>query len=518
MNKAISIFNDVLGPVMHGPSSSHTAGPYHIGRLTRMLLGEDPVRSTFVFDPGGSFAEVYRQQCSDKGFIAGMLGWDITDERFAKAMENAPQENLHVEFRIETLPEADHPNTAAIRATGNAGRRIEIMAHSTGGGMVEIIRVNGYSVSITGNACDVLIEIKSSDLRDLASRLEKGLSPLQQQSPQQRGDNTLLHYHLAQPLSPRQSLLISDAPGVVQVMQTKPIFFMVRGTPLFANTTEMLAATENNGCSLGTIALEYESRLLGVTPDTIIKEALRRHHIMVSSVRNGIKGQHPPMRLLRPSAPKIYKAEAEQHLPIGGLHARTAARAMAVMHVNSGQGLVCAAPTAGSAGVLPAVVTTLVEEFDLDAHQTARALLAAAAIGLMIAYRATFAAELGGCQVEIGASSAMAAAAVIEATDHSPQQAADAAAIALQNTMGTVCDPVQGLVEIPCHTRNAVAASAAFVCADLICGGYHNPVPLDETIDAMFVVGQMLPRELKCTSLGGLATTPAAQKLVPSKL
>ena len=140
----------------------------------------------------------------------------------------------------------------------------------------------------------------------------------------------------------------------------------------------------------------------------------------------------------------------------------------------------------------------------------ALALLAAGAVGSVITRRATFAAEIAGCQVEIGAAGAMAAAAVVEVAGGSAQQACDAAAIALQNTMGSVCDPVQGTCEVPCHTRNAVAASSAYVCADLVLGGYHNPVPLDETIDASFAVGKVLPRELRCTAAGGLSVTPAA--------
>jgi len=115
--------------------------------------------------------------------------------------------------------------------------------------------------------------------------------------------------------------------------------------------------------------------------------------------------------------------------------------------------------------------------------------------------------------VEIGAAGAMAAAAVVDAAGGSAEQASDAAAIAFQNTMGSVCDPVQGIVEIPCHTRNAAAASNAFLCADLILGGYANPIPLDETVDAAYAVGKMLPSELRCTALGGLAVTPAARAM-----
>ena len=143
------------------------------------------------------------------------------------------------------------------------------------------------------------------------------------------------------------------------------------------------------------------------------------------------------------------------------------------------------------------------------------ALLAAGAIGVVVAQRATFAAEVAGCQVEIGASGAMAAAAVVDAVGGTAAQACDAAAISLQNTMGIVCDLLQGTVEIPCHTRNAAAAASAFVNADLILGGYANFIPLDETIDAVHAVGRAMPPELRCTSQGGLAVAPSAQALKP---
>jgi L-serine dehydratase len=173
-------------------------------------------------------------------------------------------------------------------------------------------------------------------------------------------------------------------------------------------------------------------------------------------------------------------------------------------------GVVCAAPTGGAAGTIPGVITTLVKEKGLEKTQTVKALFAAGSVGMVLASRGTFAAEVAGCQVEIGAAGAMSSAAVVEVAGGSARQALDAAAISFQNTMGSPCDLVQGMVEIPCHTRNAVAASSAFVCADLILGGYSNPVPLDETIDAVMEVGRMLPRELRCTALGGLATTPSA--------
>jgi len=265
--------------------------------------------------------------------------------------------------------------------------------------------------------------------------------------------------------------------------------------------------------SVGRLALASEARLLGWSEAKTQAEMSVRLKVMRAAVRDGLARDNHPMRLLAPSAGAVYRADAAGRLFAGGLPVRAAARALAAMHVASGGGVVCAAPTGGSAGVLPAVAVTLAEELGQSDDAVVRALFAAGAVGAILAERATFAAEVAGCQVEIGAAGAMAAAAVVEAAGGSARQVADAAAVAFQNTMGSVCDLVQGMVEIPCHTRNAAAAASAFVMADLVMGGYANPVPLDETIDAVYATGRMLPPELRCTARGGLAATPSARSL-----
>jgi len=286
-----------------------------------------------------------------------------------------------------------------------------------------------------------------------------------------------------------------------------------QGPALFGSAAGMLELSAARGASLGRIALAHESSLLCLAEREVLEEMERRVDLMCVAAREGLRESIPEMQLLTPSAGKIFRADAEGRLAAGGMHTRAAARALAVMHINSGMGVVCAAPTGGSAGVIPGVLATLMEERGLDREKAGLAAMAAGAIGVIVAARATFAAEVAGCQVEIGAAGAMAAAAVVEAAGGTPRQAADAAAISFQNTMGSVCDLVQGVVEIPCHTRNAVAASNAFVCADLIMGGYQNPIPLDETVDAVLAVGRMLPSELRVTSKGGLALAPSALKL-----
>jgi L-serine dehydratase len=508
--KAVSILNDVLGPVMRGPSSSHTAGSFHIARLARDLLGAEPTSATFVFDPAGSLAEVYRQQGSDLAFAAGLMGLSITDERFASALDVAADRGLDVVFVKEPLPEADHPNAVEIRLQAGDGRRLDVAAKSVGGGAVVVTRVGEWSVRLTGDAYEVLVVVDRRVEPAVRRRLIEGGQLIGEPTVRLRGEQALLHVRLEEPLIDD---LAARFPEAQSIWTAAPVFFVPRGEPLFSSTAEMVSLAEGRDLSLGRVALAYESALLGLPEDAVLAEVDRRFDVMQAAVQRGLEARLPSMQLLHPTAHRVYTAEANGRVGVGGIHTRAAARAMAVMHVNGGMGVICAAPTAGSAGVIPGTVVTLVDEWRLNREQAALALLAASAVGLVVATRATFAAEVAGCQVEIGAAGAMAAAAVVEIAKGSVRQAVDAAAISLQNTMGSICDMVQGVVEIPCHTRNAVAASSAFVCADLILGGYVNPIPLDETIDAAYAAGRMLPRELKCTALGGLATTPSAQAL-----
>ena len=506
----ISILNDVLGPVMRGPSSSHTAGAFHIGMLARQLLGDEPASVTFVFDPEGSIAKVYRQQGSDLAFAAGVMGWSITDERLPWALDLAVERGLRIAFTVEPLTDADHPNTIEIRMVSRSARELRAVANSVGGGAVVFTRVQGWPVHLTGKAHEVLVVLHAGVEAVVRQLLTRDGQAIGEPESQARGDQVLLHLRRRSALDVGVQAQVQGLPRVDDLWTAAPVFYVPCGEPLFSSGAEMVALAEERCCSLGQIALAYESALLGLSEAEVVAEMARRFDVMWGAVQQGLEADVPPMLLLRPSARKIFRAEAGGRGAVGGIHTRAAARAMAVMHVSNGMGVVCAAPSGGSAGVIPGVMVTLAEEQGWSQKQTALRLLAASAVGLVVAMRATFAAEVAGCQVEIGAAGAMAAAGVVEAAGGTAQQAADAAAIALQNTMGSVCDLVQGSCEVPCHTRNAVAASAALVCADLILGGYVNPIPLDETVDAVYAVGRMLPSELKVTGLGGLSLAPSA--------
>jgi L-serine dehydratase len=513
--KTVSIFNHVLGPVMRGPSSSHTAGAFHIGSMARSLLGGTPRSVVLAFDPAGSYAATYAPQGADRGFAMGLMNRPLTDESFFTVLQEAPGAGLDLRYEIRPLPLADHPNTADLDLRAVDGRKLHLVARSIGGGEVEITSVDGRPVLFNGTAFEALIEAPTA----LAGAVEKLLANEGDllENPGSRPADGVVRFTTRSrtAFAPELRQHLDALHASARVWESTPVYFVQKGTSLFSSAGEMVALAEERGWSLGKVALAHEAQLLGISREAAMAEMLRRYDIMAKSVEEGLNPEFRGLQLLPACAASVFRAEAEGRLAVRSLHTRAAARALAVMHVDGAMGVVCAAPTGGSAGVIPGTMVTLAEERGLTREQIALALFAAGAVGMILAIRGTFAAEVAGCQVEIGASGAMAAAAVVDAVGGTARQASDAAAISFQNTMGTVCDLLHGMVEIPCHTRNATAAASAFVNADLILGGYTNLIPLDETIDAVYAVGLAMPSELRCTSKGGLAITPSAQALRP---
>jgi L-serine dehydratase len=191
---------------------------------------------------------------------------------------------------------------------------------------------------------------------------------------------------------------------------------------------------------------------------------------------------------------------------------RAMARALSSSEVNASMGRIVACPTAGSCGILPAAVLSAGEKLDKTEEQLINALFTAAGVGIIIAKNATLAGAEGGCQAECGSAAAMASAAVVEMMGGSPEQALSAAAIVIKNVLGLVCDPVAGLVEVPCAKRNIAGTVSALTTADLVMSGVYSKIPFDEVVWAMYKVGRQLPSELRETALGGIAITPTALK------
>jgi L-serine dehydratase len=277
----------------------------------------------------------------------------------------------------------------------------------------------------------------------------------------------------------------------------------------FSKASELLALCDSRGCSIGEITLSREVEHSHKTQKMILEQMDSYFKIMKEAVQKGLSiNQLSPSRLSGGDAKKLF-SYAQTHDPLlGSQFAKTIAYGFAVLETNACHGRIVATPTAGSAGVVPACLISLQESHQVSNDRSVAALFTAAGIGHIIAANACFSGAQGGCQAEVGSASSMAAAAIVEAMGGSPEQAINAAAFALMNTLGLVCDPIGGFVEVPCVSRNGMFAVHSFLAATMALANARCVVPFDDVVIALRDIGRRMPRALKETSEAGLAATP----------
>lgn len=266
------------------------------------------------------------------------------------------------------------------------------------------------------------------------------------------------------------------------------------------------------GLSLSTYLLPLSAADLEITEEELLLKMTGMFKVMEESAEYGLTGVRSHSGLTGGSARQMQEAAAKPGFKslLGSLATDAVTCALAVSECNAAMGRIVAAPTAGAAGVLPGVLLALKKHYELTEEELARALVVAGNIGLVIAGRASLAGAVGGCQAECGSAAAMAAGAAVDVLGGTPAQAGTAVSIVFKNMLGLVCDPVAGLVEVPCIKRNGGAAVQALLAAEMALAGIGSFIPADEAIDAMKWVGDSLPCALRETAGGGLAQTPAA--------
>ncbi|MFN3134466.1 MAG: L-serine ammonia-lyase, iron-sulfur-dependent, subunit alpha [Candidatus Kryptonium sp.] len=259
------------------------------------------------------------------------------------------------------------------------------------------------------------------------------------------------------------------------------------------------------------VMIEYEIRKTGKTREQVIEGVRKILNVMIESVNNGLtRDVKSPSGLLNNFAKKVYNAK----INVLTLNFQKAiARAMAVSEVNACMGRIAAAPTAGSSGIMPAVITTMIEEHGISEDKAIEGLLVSSAIGLLIVKNASVAGSEAGCMGETGSAAAMGASAIVYLLGGDNKQIESAACFAIQGAMGLVCDPIAGLVEIPCIFRNAIGVANAFTSAQIALSGVESVIPLDEVILAMNEVAELMSPKLKETAQGGLASTKTAREI-----
>jgi L-serine dehydratase len=278
----------------------------------------------------------------------------------------------------------------------------------------------------------------------------------------------------------------------------------------YTNLTDLLEAARTWG-SIGDAVVALECDETGATRDTVLARLGDSLDVMDAAIDSGLTGEaRSRSGLTGGDAHRL--AGSTQHV-VGGPFGEAVAAALAVGEVNAAMGRVVAAPTGGASGVLPAVLRTVGRSRAATREQLALALAAAGGIGAIIASKASLSGAASGCQAEIGSAAAMAAAAAVQLCGGTPAQAGHAASLALQGLLGLVCDPVAGLVEVPCVVRNGTGAAVALAGAEMALAGVEFPIPFDEVAAAMGAVGRSLPPSLRETALGGLAVTPTGRSL-----
>lgn len=505
-----SIFNDVIGPVMRGPSSSHVAGAARIGSIVRQSLNGNVKKVLVDFDINGSLAESYHGHGSDIGFVSGILGMDLTDISVPRACEIARDRGVDIQFCISDYG-ASHPNNYRIEACSEDGICHKWEAVSVGGGMIEMQEFDGFKICICGDFFELLVTVDTSGctLENALETIRHIVGDYEDITSVKGSEPGLINVKTMR--KPEEKILaelraVSYVLDVVHLQPILPTQSSVNCKVPFTTSAQLLEYVKKENREMWELAALYESKRGNTSEQDVFDKMYHLVGIMENCIAEGLAGTEYSDRILGPQANKIEEGIQRGSLIPGDVLNQVIKSITAIMEVKSSMGVIVAAPTAGSCGCLPGTVLGVGKTMGMSQEEITKGMLAAGLIGVFISEGATFAAEVAGCQVECGAGSGMAAAGIAQLFHGTVEQCVDAASMALQNITGLACDPVANRVEVPCLGKNIMGGSNAIASANMALAGYDKVIPLDETIAAMYDIGLKLPLELRCT-FGGLGKT-----------
>ncbi len=504
-----SIFNDVIGPVMRGPSSSHCAAALRIGRICRDLMEGDIEDVYIEFDPNGSLATTHEGQGSDMGLFGGFLGWDADDERLKDYEQHIADAGIKIKIDIHDIG-ADHPNTYKITLR-NSRETHEVIGLSTGGGMIEIIAIDGAPLSMLGGFFVTLLYMAPEiDMYNTIVNLNLG------DVEEHKGSSNFISVRSDEVQQKELLKTVSTFDTILAIKLIAPVLPIKSRKDLkvpFITVEEMLEFNTDRNLNLWELAITYESVRGNITQQEVLDRMGAIVDIMANSIAAGLRGTSYDDRILGPQSLTFKKRLEEKKLVPGDVLNNCVMYTSAMMEVKSSMGVIVAAPTAGSCGAVPGTLIGTAHTLELSRDVMVKAMLAAGLIGVFITEHATFSAEVGGCMGECGSASGMAAAGVVVLQEGTLSQSLAAASMALQSSLGLICDTIGDRVEAPCLNRNVMAASTAISCANMALSDYDQVIPLDEVIETMKHVGDAIPHTLRCTGLGGLAITKTGKKI-----
>lgn len=509
MKKLPGIFNDVIGPVMRGPSSSHTAASWRIARMCLDILHDPLEKALIEFDHDGAWAPNYREQGTTMGINGGLLGLQITDPRMKDTENYARQKGITIDYQIGSFP-TDHANTVRLILWGISGKKVHITAVSLGGGSFEIRNIEGFPVHFCGDLYGMIVLVKNKP--KISDKVKTIIPSGVKFSSGQKGDAVLYVFTSSHPFSPELFSQLKALPDFDDIALIHPVMPIIAGRQTempFSTLKSLIEYAEATGTDLGDLGLIYEQCFSGISQEELKIKMDEIIQIIHKSINTGLSGTQYADRILHQQSHLIGKAENEGKTKDSVVN-RIIANVSALMESKSAMEVIVAAPTAGSCGTVGGSLLAVYENTGSSGDELIKAYFAAGIVGAYFAQGPGFSAEEHGCQVECGTASGMAAAGIVQLMGGTAKQALDAASMAIQNMIGLVCDPVADRVEIPCLGKNISAAVNAYASAIMSVSGFDAVIPLDEVIQTVARVSKTMPSCVKCTGKGGLAITNTA--------
>lgn len=510
-----SIFNDVFGPVMIGPSSSHSGAAFRIGRLCLDLLGGTITYLHARYNRETALAKTHIGQGTNRGLYGAILGWDMVDPRM-EAFDEQIEECLRDAGIAVTVQYPDLGRTHASfyhLTVGNDEEEHLVEAISTGGGMFKILRIDGTRVRIEGDFYELLVYC-NRDSATLRAHLEQSFDA-EFFTVCSDGPVTFVQVQSTAAFDGELLRELGQRDDVLSARILAPVLPTLSRANLqvpFLCASDMLKFNRAHGLDLWQLALRYESARGGVAESEVWTQMEEIVAIMRRSLEAGLAGTQYADRLLRGQAPLALDAVRRGVVP-DDFVAKMILYTAAFMDAKSAMKIFVAAPTAGSCATTPGAILGIADARHSSHDEIIQAMLAAGMIGVFIAANATFSAELAGCMAETGASGAMAAAGLVHLLGGDLDQALTAAGTTINTGLGLICDMIADRVEAPCMDKNIAAALRAYGSAISALIGFSKVVPFDESVRAMREIGEQMPDSMCCTGGAGLCQTCTGQRL-----
>ena len=521
MKEYSSIFNHALAPITPGPSSSNTCGPVRIGLVSQQIFGGIPARVTVEYDREGAFPSTLYGMKSDIAFISGLLGHEQNVPDFTEAYEKAETAGMKVHFAQVDDLKIGGLEVARLRMTAHDGRELVVVGESLGGGAFKIHLIDDCPVCIQGMNHELLVFVRDeAAARALTEELSRQMASLNHSDYSVGGRYAIVNLKGAVPFPDELIKRLRQREGISQVRAIAPLHPIVASItrkPPFQTAAGMVDYCRMRQCSPAQAAIDYEMAVSGWSADEIRRYGEMLLDIMRQSQEGGFRSGLCFDGIMSPRAAMMQGRIGTGKMPSLGLLNEAIPSALGIMEYSNASGKIVCVPTGGSSGIVPGLLLTAAKQLELSDQQLYEAMMCAGVVGvLMMVDGNEFSGGAHGCQAEVACGTAMAAAGLVQMIAGDAKAVCDAASMSLQCFMGLVCDPVAGLVQVPCLARNIAGVSVAAAAAEAVCSGFEVVLPLDEMSHAMVLTGAAVTDALGI-GCSGCCVTPTGIRLTQER-